>query len=118
MTRRQTPQAKKAKDLTRRVDMFGENQKSSRKNIPRHRAALERAYRHAVKTEIARGGEAADPAGIRRTRWKKWVTPTLAEALELKGDRITRASLTTCASDAPPDVKANLGNGPPNVVLV
>ena len=86
MTRRQTPRQKKARDLARRVDMFGENQKSSRKNIPRRRAKLERAYRRRVHLALTRQ-EDADSADIRREPMWKWPGPTLAEALEMKHDK-------------------------------
>jgi len=84
VARRQTPQEKKARDLTSRVDMFGENQKAARRKIPLRKAQTERSYRRGVALELARG-EDADTARIRRKAfWRKWPGPTLAEAIEHK----------------------------------
>lgn len=45
-----TPQQKKRESYTKdRRNMYGENDKGSRKNIPRRRARTHRKYRHAVR---------------------------------------------------------------------
>lgn len=53
MPRRRTPQEKKRASLDRdRRNTYGENDKASRKNIPRAKARVQRANRRAVSTAL------------------------------------------------------------------
>lgn len=69
-----------------RVDVWGENQKAARKNLPLKRARIERAFRRRVTQELA-GGETAEPEKIRRKLWRKWTGPTLGEHIESQRER-------------------------------
>ncbi|RRD48702.1 hypothetical protein [Arachnia propionica] len=89
MTRRHTPAEKKARDRRSRVDSWGENQKSSRRNIPLKRRRLEKAYRHRVAAELRRG-EDGEPGSIRREPMGKWPGETLADAIDRKLERRSR----------------------------
>jgi hypothetical protein len=76
------PQHKKrlsyAKD---RRNTYGENSKASRKNLPKKRARTHRAYRHAVRQELASKATEISPAAadaletrvkeVRREQFKK-----------------------------------------------
>lgn len=96
--RRKTPQEKKRLSyLKDRRDDYGENAKSSRKNLPRSKAFARRANRaHESLTLRAATGrpdetraEAAEQRLLaRRRRMKrKWAGSTLAEYLDRKLDR-------------------------------
>ena len=88
MTKRQTPAERKARDRRRRIDSWGENQKSSRRNIALKRRRLEKAYRRRVTLEL--GQVDAEPGAIRREAMHKWAGETLADAIERKLRRRSR----------------------------
>lgn len=82
MSRVKDPQEKKRLSLTRdRRNSYGENDKSSRKAIPRNKARVNRANRHAATSALTRAAgtldlDAADAAetkvkGRRPARWRK-----------------------------------------------
>ena len=53
MKTRKTPQLKKAESLAKdRRNTYGENDKASRKNIPKAKASAERAFRHAAGAAV------------------------------------------------------------------
>jgi hypothetical protein len=80
--RKRTPAEKKALARARdRLDAFDENQKSSRKNIPLHRARLQRAHRRAVAQRLLTGDELG-AADLRRKRWSTWPGPTLGDGVD------------------------------------
>lgn len=64
---------------------YGENSKSSRKTIPRHRARKHRQYRHAVRQAIASAPDLDNVqsavAVVRRDGWQKRSDIPLAEHL-------------------------------------
>jgi len=86
--RRKSPQEKKrlsyAKD---RRNNYGENDKSSRKNIPRHKRRVNRANRHRDQQALSGARGAVDIEGaataeenllkVRPQRWRKWPDATL-----------------------------------------
>ena len=96
--RKKTPQQKKAQSLKKdRRNTYGENAKSSRKNIPRRRAeghqALRRLARQALNAAVERGdpeiADAAEPR-LRLKRLKGWTKDPdepLGEVLARKGKR-------------------------------
>lgn len=71
----------KRRSMTERVGTWGNNHKSSRKNIPRAKARIQRSHRRAVQQELDQG-VAAEPEALRRTSWRKWGSPTRAEHIE------------------------------------
>ena len=87
MSRRFTPQEKKRKSLSSDCrNIFGENDKSSRKAIRRHKAIVNRSFRRAAKKSLA--DSAADPVAlyegvnsIHRPKWKKVADKPLGEVL-------------------------------------
>ncbi|MDO5067693.1 MAG: hypothetical protein Q4D96_10480 [Propionibacteriaceae bacterium] len=89
MTKRQAPAEKKALDRRRRIDSWGENQKSSRRNIPLRRRRLEKAHRRRVSAELRLGVD-AEPGAIRREAMHKWAGETLADAIDRKLERRAR----------------------------
>ncbi|WP_191258880.1 tyrosine-type recombinase/integrase [Amycolatopsis oliviviridis] len=92
---RKSPQEKKrlsyAKD---RRETYGDNDKSSRKNIPRHKRRVNRANRHRGQQVLngARGGVDVEGAEIaeesllkvRPQRWQKWPGATLGVMVGLR----------------------------------
>lgn len=72
--------------MDERVDAWGENQKAARRNVPRKRARIQRAFRRAVNAELQRG-EDADPTSVRRETFKTWVGPTRSEHLKRQAAR-------------------------------
>lgn len=98
MRRRRTPQEKKRLSLAKdRRNAFGENDKASRKAIPRRKAAVNRANRRGDSTALAGAvgtpddevGDAVEQRllGRRRKVWRKWPDQPLGEALEEKRSR-------------------------------
>jgi hypothetical protein len=96
---RKTPQQKKALSCKKdRRNCFGENSKSSRKNIPRAKAHSRRACRHKVNESLngARGATSSaqleeqelGATSVRRKTWKKVPDEPLAE--HLAGQRVRR----------------------------
>ena len=71
----------KRRSMEERVDAAGNNDKSSRKNIPRAKARIQRAYRRAVREDLG-NGVGAEPGAIRREKWGKWGSQTRAEHIE------------------------------------
>jgi hypothetical protein len=62
-----------------RRNVYGENDKSSRKNIPRHKRRVNKANRHAVQQQLAQAGGILDldraeraEDQLRGTRPKTW----------------------------------------------
>ena len=93
MRRRKTPQEKKALSLSRdRRNAYGENDKASRKAIPRRKASVNRANRHqdqqALDKVLGIPDEKLDDAaeqrvlGRRRKKWRKWPDEPLGEVLK------------------------------------
>jgi hypothetical protein len=92
MRRAKTPQEKKTLSLEKdRRNSYGENDKSSRKNIPRAKARVNRANRH-VEQRILDGavGEPDEEVenaveqhllGRRRKVWRKWADQPLGKLL-------------------------------------
>ena len=76
----------KQRSLEERVDAWGENQKAARRNLPRKRARIQRAYRRAVAVELA-NGEEADAGAIRRKPFLKWAGPIRRVHLERQAAR-------------------------------
>lgn len=85
------PEREKRLQVRERLDVWGENQKGSRKLIPLARARNARQYRHAVAAAL-RGG--AEDLTIRRKDWSKWVGPTRAEHLERMAEQRKKLDLT------------------------
>jgi hypothetical protein len=92
---RRSPQEKKALSYARdRRNMYGENDKSSRKNIPLRKRLVNRANRHAAQQQLrqAAGVPAAERAeraedrvrGSRQKTWRKRPDLPLRQALDLK----------------------------------
>jgi hypothetical protein len=92
---RRSPQEKKALSYARdRRNMYGENDKSSRKNIPLRKRLVNKANRHAVQQQLrqATGTPAAERAeraedrlrGVRQKTWRKRPDLSLRRALDLK----------------------------------
>jgi hypothetical protein len=79
-----TPQQKKQFSYARDCrNGYGEHTKSSRKNIPRHRARKHRHYRHAVRQAIASDPDWDNMQSAvregRRDKWQKISDISLAE---------------------------------------
>jgi hypothetical protein len=92
---RRSPQEKKALSYARdRRNMYGENDKSSRKNIPLRKRMVNKANRNAVQQQLrqAVGVTAVERAeraeervrGARRKTWRKHPDLSLRQALDLK----------------------------------
>lgn len=74
--------------------MYGENDKSSRKNIPLRKRLVNKANRHAAQQQlrVATGRPALERAeraedrvrGARQKAWRKWPDLSLRRALDLK----------------------------------
>lgn len=82
---RDRPRSKR-RSLDERVDVWGENQKAGRKNAPRKKARIQRAYRRAVTIELA-NGEDADTGAVRRTWFATWTGPTRRDHLAQQAER-------------------------------
>lgn len=103
--RRRTPQEKKQLSLDRdRRNVYGENDKASRKNIPRAKARARRANRRAASTALSRTvgrpdeqiDDAIDDAvtGRRDKSWRKRPDMPLGLYLSQRKNRI-RPALNT-----------------------
>lgn len=106
MSKELTPQEKKRKSLE--LDgrnCYGENSKSSRKAIPRRKALVNRAYRHAANQSLLHPSNDVDVldesvSKIKRGGWKKAPDVALADKLL---DRLLRQivnSITTAKDQA------------------
>ena len=95
MRRRKTPQEKKRLSLQKdRRNAFGENDKASRRAVPRRKASVNRANRRGDATALTGAIGVPDEhvdteveqrlLGRRRKRWHKWPDEPLGEALERK----------------------------------
>lgn len=95
MPRPKTPQEKKRLSLEKdRRNSYGENDKASRKNIPRAKSRVNRANRHLDSTALAAGVGAPDEVvddaveqkvlGRRRKVWRKWPDKRLGKVLDQK----------------------------------
>ena len=89
MPTKKSPQAKKKLSYERdRRNAFHENNKASRKAIPRNKRSVVRQYRRAVTATMA----AADPAAdldsavkeVKRKKWKKVADEPLGEVVRWK----------------------------------
>jgi hypothetical protein len=86
---RKTPQEKKALSYAKdRRNLYGENDKSSRKAIPLRKRLVNRANRHQVQQALAGAVGAPDPEAVqvraqgkRPKRWRKWPDVPLAEVV-------------------------------------
>jgi hypothetical protein len=109
MTRRSPQEKKRLSYLKDRRNLYGENDKASRKNIPRSRKQKHRAERHRVGGGIRKslqdstaGPDRADIdedalerrlAGRRSSRWRKRADRPLGETVEFRlGRRTTRGN--------------------------
>jgi hypothetical protein len=101
---RRTPQEKKRLSYARdRRNNYGENDKSSRKNIPRSRAMMHRANRHRTRQVLGDAKGAPDAAvedGVeqrllnrRPKKWRKWRDSPLSEIVEYKLRRRVRLGI-------------------------
>jgi hypothetical protein len=92
---RRSPQEKKALSYVRdRRNMYGENSKSSRKNIPLRKRLVNKANRHAAQQQLRQvnGAPAVERAeqaedrlcGAGRKTWRKRPDLPLRQALDLK----------------------------------
>ena len=97
-SKRKTPQQKKAESLKKdRRNTYGENAKSSRKNIPRRRAEGHQALRRLAKQALNGAVERGDPeianaveSRLRLKRLKGWSKDPdepLGDVLARKGKR-------------------------------
>ena len=100
MRQRKTPQEKKQLSLEKdRRNSYGENDKASRKNIPRAKSGVNRANRRAEAVDLTRvtgvPDEALDSAaqdaleGRRRKRWRKWADEPLGRRLSKRDGSAT-----------------------------
>lgn len=96
--RPKTPQEKKRLSLQKdRRNTYGENDKASRKNIPRAKSRVNRANRHTDRQILdttlgAPDGDLDDAAeqrlvGRRRKSWRKWPDKPLGEVLARRDER-------------------------------
>ena len=99
LVKRKSPQEKKALSYAKdRRNTYGENDKSSRKNIPRnkrHREHARRRHEHVVLTQTRPDDIEAElvrerPPG---SWWRKWSDTPLAEVLAYKLRRRARAGM-------------------------
>jgi hypothetical protein len=99
MRRRKTPQEKKRLSLQKdRRNVFGENDKASRKNIPRAKSKVNRANRRAdsvaLSGAIGPPDDAIDDAveqkvlGKKREVWRKWPDQKLGNYLANKAGSV------------------------------
>jgi hypothetical protein len=95
---RRSPQEKKALSYARdRRNVYGENDKSSRKNIPRRKRLVNKANRHAALQALAAAAGPADPElaelaeirllGARTKVWRKHLDLPLGSYLQLRRER-------------------------------
>ena len=99
-----------------RRNNYGENAKSSRKNIPRHRAHVNRSYRPAVRTKlrIARTNKTEESyesvGAIKRDGWKTSGEVPLGLEVDRKLRRRERVGIVG-ASSAPSGLRQNCSSG-------
>jgi hypothetical protein len=102
--RRKSPQQKKQLSYERdRRNVYGENSKSSRKNIRRNKRIVNRRDRHGEKQSLrladseTGGVRAGDRFGVvrRRKRWQKIADIPLADVVILKLDRRVREGISS-----------------------
>jgi hypothetical protein len=95
---KRTPQEKKRLSYARdHRNTFGENDKASRKAIPRRKRGVVRAYRRVTDQLLPRGdvaldGETVEAAElsvreVRRKSWRKWPDTPLGEYVEQQRER-------------------------------
>ncbi len=95
MKRQQTPQEKKALSYAfERRDTYGENNKSSRKNVARRKTSTNRKYRHTVRQKLMLTdvelteelGNTIDFAArtVSREQFRKWSGTPLREVVIAK----------------------------------
>jgi hypothetical protein len=97
MVRKRSPQEKKRLSYDRdRRNTYGENAKSSRKNIARSKARSHREYRSNVRTAIA-SSDLDDPdtledrvRSVRRESWVKQPDDPLGRVVEMKATKRKR----------------------------
>jgi hypothetical protein len=104
MSRDRSPQAKKARSLTRdRRNAYGENDKSSRTAIRGHKRHVHRVDRQALHQAIHREDVTSEDATIvpaRRGRWRKCPDKPLGELLHARRvSRLEREVAARMASD-------------------
>jgi hypothetical protein len=98
MKRQKTPQEKKAESYAfERRDTYGENNKSSRKNVPRRKIRINREYRRTIRQKLVLSNtglseELADTIdveakNIHREPFRKWSGTPLREVVEAKLER-------------------------------
>jgi hypothetical protein len=96
--RRRSPQEKNALSYAKdRRDVYGENDKSSRKNIPLHKRLVNKANRHTAQQQLREAGGLVDLdraehaevrlAGGRPKVWRKQPDMPLGEYLERRRAR-------------------------------
>ena len=97
--RHRSPQEKKALSYAKdRRNLHDENQKSSRKNIPRSRARGHRSNRRRAAAALGQYEELSEEQAAltenelvndldRLGRWRKWPDQTLAERVERQSER-------------------------------
>jgi hypothetical protein len=102
MKRRRSPGEKKALSYARDCrDAYGENSKSSRKNIPLRKRLVNKANRHAAQQWLSAASGQVDPRRAERTEerllgarpktWRKHPDLPLGQMLERKRVRAERA---------------------------
>lgn len=109
MTRRRSPQEKKALSYARdRRNVYGENDKSSRKNIRRNKRSPNRADRHHIRQMLAAAAgtldpvveeRAADRLGVKKSmwftkRWRKYPDAPLAQVVTFTLRRRARLGMS------------------------
>lgn len=84
--RKRSPQEKKILSYSRdRRNVYGENDKASRTNIPRSKALGTRAYRSEVKQAMREAGDEADIAAVEVSRRRFAKAPDVALGAYLDG---------------------------------
>lgn len=83
MKKRRSPQEKKALSYAKdRRNTYGENQKSSRKNIPLSKAKGHRALRRGAKLTLERDPlDDAMQTDLPKPKWRKWPDSSLGRVL-------------------------------------
>jgi hypothetical protein len=98
MSKLKSPHQKKAASLTHdRRNVYGENDKATRKNLPRKKARLNRAFRHEVRDGLKVDGapveklelDALDASvtAVRRKKFKKQPDVPLIEYLDRQREK-------------------------------
>ena len=85
MSKRSTPQREENQRLHASVaKAYGENAKSSRKNIPLRKAGINRRYRHAERQAFHLAVRTLEFEVPKRLRWRKHRDVSLASELECR----------------------------------